>query len=171
MKVILLMALTVDGMIARSPEEFPDWTGTEDKRMFKKTTLEAGVLIMGAKTYDTIGRPLPGRKNIVLSRDKSRVSSHENLVFTAQRPREILEGLRREGYHTVILAGGSQINTLFARDDLIDEIRLTYVPRVFGTGLSLFTEPVAITLDLVDFKPLGGGQIFARYRVIRDALA
>ena len=62
MKVILLMALTVDGMIARSPEEFPDWTGTEDKRMFKKTTLEAGVLIMGAKTYDTIGRPLPGRR-------------------------------------------------------------------------------------------------------------
>ena len=171
MKVVLLMALTVDGMIARDPEDFPDWTGSEDKRMFKKTTLSAGVLIMGSKTYDTIGKPLPGRKNIVFSRDKSRVSLHENLVFTSRAPREVLAELRREGYDTIILAGGSQINTIFAREDLIDEIHVTYVPRVFGAGLSLFSEPVALTLDLIDFKELGSGQIFARDRVMRDALA
>jgi dihydrofolate reductase len=171
MKVVLLMALTVDGKIARGPEDFPDWTGTEDKRMFKNSTLKAGVLIMGSKTYDTIGKPLPGRKNIVLSRNKSRVSRHENLVFTSKKPQEVISALRKEGYKTVILAGGSQINTLFARDDLIDEIHVTYVPRVFGIGLSLFTEPVSIMLELIDFKNLGSGQIFARYRVIRQALA
>ena len=171
MKVVLLMALTVDGKIARGPEDFPDWTGTEDKRMFKKSTLKAGVLIMGSKTYDTIGKPLPGRKNIVLSRNKSRVSQHEDLVFTSKNPRELISDLRREGYETVILAGGSQINTLFARNDLIDEIHVTYVPRVFGIGLSLFAEPVSIILDLIDFQALGSGQIFARYRVIRQALA
>ena len=171
MKVVLLMALTVDGKIARGPEDFPDWTGSEDKRLFKNTTLKAGVLIMGSKTYDTIGKPLPGRKNIVLSRDKSRVSSHEDLVFTSKNPREVLSELRREGYETVVLAGGSQINTLFARDDLIDEIHVTYVPRVFGKGLSLFAEPVSVLLELIDFNHLGSGQIFARYRVIRHALA
>lgn len=171
MKVVLLMALTVDGKIARDPEDFPDWTGSEDKRMFKNATLEAGALIMGSKTYDTIGRPLPGRKNIVLSRDKSRVSRHEDLVFTSKNPREVLADLRRDGYDTVILAGGSQINTLFARDELIDEIHVTYVPRVFGYGLSLFSEPVSMMLELIDFKHLGSGQIFARYRVIREALA
>jgi dihydrofolate reductase len=30
--------------------------------MFKELTIKAGVLIMGSKTYDTIGKPLPGRK-------------------------------------------------------------------------------------------------------------
>jgi dihydrofolate reductase len=171
MKVVLLMALTVDGKIARGPEDFPDWTGSEDKRMFKERTLKAGVLIMGSKTYDTIGRPLPGRKNIVLSRDQSRVSEQENLVFTSEKPRDILADLRRDGYKTVILAGGSQINTLFVREDLIDEIHVTYVPRIFGEGLSLFSESVSLMLELIDFKHLGSGQIFARYRVIREALA
>lgn len=171
MKVVLLMALTVDGKIARGPEDFPDWTGTEDKRMFKDSTLKAGVLIMGSKTYDTIGKPLPGRKNIVLSRNQTRVSQHDNLVFTSKRPRDILAELQQEGYKTVVLAGGSQINTLFARDDLIDEIHVTYVPRIFGEGLSLFSEPVSLMLELIDFKHLGSGQIFARYRIIREALA
>lgn len=171
MKVVLLMALTVDGKIARGPEDFPDWTGSEDKRMFKEATLKAGVLIMGSKTYDTIGRPLPGRKNIVLSRDTSRVSQQKDLVFTSKKPRELLSELNQEGYKTVVLAGGSQINTLFVRDDLIDEIHVTYVPLIFGNGLSLFSESVSLMLELIDFRQLGSGQIFARYRVVRDALA
>jgi dihydrofolate reductase len=44
MKVTLVMALTVDGKIGKSPEHFPDWTGKEDKRIFreqKKVSLSA----------------------------------------------------------------------------------------------------------------------------------
>ncbi|MDZ7581984.1 MAG: dihydrofolate reductase family protein [Deltaproteobacteria bacterium] len=171
MKVILMTALTVDGIIARSSDHFPDWTGREDKRMFKEMTLKAGVLIMGSKTYDTIGRPLPGRKNVVMSRDKRRVSDREDLVFTDKPPRELLADLRQEGFEAAILAGGSQINSIFAREDLIDEIHLTYVPQIFGTGLSLFRDSISMQLELIDFKQLGTGQIFARYRVIREALA
>ena len=40
----------------------------EDMRRFKQLTLGAPVL-MGRKTWDSIGRPLPGRHNIVLTRD------------------------------------------------------------------------------------------------------
>lgn len=171
MKVILLMALTVDGMIARGSDHFPDWTGREDKRMFKEMTIKAGVLIMGSKTYDTIGKPLPGRKNVVMSRNKRRISRQKDLVFTDKHPRELLADLRREGFEVAILAGGSQINTIFAREDLIDEIHLTYVPQIFGTGLTLFSDSISLQLELIDFKQLGTGQIFARYRVIREAMA
>jgi len=171
MKVILLMALTVDGMIARSSDHFPDWTGREDKRMFKELTLKAGVLIMGSKTYDTIGKPLPGRKNVVMSRNKRRISQQKDLVFTDKHPRELLDDLRQEGFKVAILAGGSQINTVFAREDLIDEIHLTYVPQIFGTGLTLFSDSISMQLELIDFKQLGARQIFARYRVIREAMA
>ena len=171
MKVILLMALTVDGMIARDSDHFPDWTGREDKRMFKEMTIKAGVLIMGSKTYDAIGRPLPGRKNVVMSRNKRRISQQKDLVFTDKPPRELLADLRQEGFEVAILAGGSQINTIFAREDLIDEIHLTYVPQIFGTGLTLFSDSISMQLELMDFKQLGTGQIFAKYRVIREAMA
>ncbi len=42
------------------------WRLPEDLRFFKKTTLGHPIL-MGRKTFDSIGKPLPGRRNIVLS--------------------------------------------------------------------------------------------------------
>ncbi|MEW6984046.1 type 3 dihydrofolate reductase [Colwelliaceae bacterium 6471] len=46
------------------------WHLPADLAYFKKTTLGKPV-VMGRKTYQSIGRPLPGRKNIVISRDES----------------------------------------------------------------------------------------------------
>jgi dihydrofolate reductase len=43
------------------------WHLPEDLRWFKERTL-GGALLMGRKTYDSIGRPLPGRKTLVVSR-------------------------------------------------------------------------------------------------------
>jgi dihydrofolate reductase len=131
MKVILLMAQTLDGKIGRNSGHFPDWTGKEDKRLFVRITKAAGVLIMGSKTYDTIGGPLPGRKNVVLTRDQSRRSDSPELVFTGKSPRVVLADLQAEGYTTVVLAGGTVVNTLFARQGLIDEIMLTICPLFF----------------------------------------
>ena len=74
MKVIVLMALTLDGRIGKSRDHFPDWTGKADKRLFVTLTKRAGALIMGSRTFDTIGTPLPGRKNIVMTRNRDRKS-------------------------------------------------------------------------------------------------
>ena len=46
------------------------WHLPEDLAFFKKTTLGHQVL-MGRKTFESIGRPLPKRRNIVLTRDRS----------------------------------------------------------------------------------------------------
>ena len=43
------------------------WHFPEDLKHFKRTTL-GGVMIMGRKTFDSIGRPLPGRRSIVITR-------------------------------------------------------------------------------------------------------
>ena len=91
MIVTLLMALTLDGKIAKDPDHYPDWTGKEDKKLFAKISKEAGVVIMGSRTFDTCGKPLPGRKNIVLTRKKTRVSEWENLIYTDKKPAEILK--------------------------------------------------------------------------------
>jgi len=165
-KVTLMMALTLDGKIGRSADHFPDWTGKEDKQLFVDITRRAGVIIMGSRTFFTIGKPLPGRKNIVLTRDSSRSSDDPDLVFTSDSPKDVLADLEKEGYQEAILAGGALINSLFAKDNLIDEVVVTISPLIFGQGLSLFREEVAMELELLDMEKLGQDLVFLRYRVL-----
>ena len=166
MKVILLMAMTLDGKIARDERHFPDWTGSDDKKLFVRITKKAGVIIMGSKTFDTIGEPLPERKNIVLTRDRSRESKQADLVFTGRPPGSILRDLEKEGYNEVVLAGGSIVNSLFARANLIDEIVITIAPRVFGTGISLFADELDLQLELMEVEKLDSKHVLLKYRVI-----
>ena len=167
MKLILVMALTVDGKIGKDDAHFPDWTGSEDKKMFKAITLRAGVVIMGSKTYDTIGKPLPGRKNVILTRNPHRLSEGEALVFTNKDPVTILRELSEAGFKEAVLAGGARVNYLFAQHRLIDELVVTFAPRVFGSGLSLFSDPVCMALALEELRRLGKNLILARYRVVK----
>lgn len=169
-KVTLLMALTVDGMIARGPQHYTDWTEREDKLFFKALSQKAGAVIMGSKTFDTIGKPLPQRKNIVLTR-RDRQSDQQNLIFTADPPREILKALAQEGFDQVIVAGGATINTLFAAEDLVDEIIITVTSQVFGAGISLFNAPIHMNLLLDDFQRLGQNSVVLTYRVNRSISA
>lgn len=168
MKVILLMAITLDGKIAQSSDHFPDWTGKADKKYFMERTKQAGCLIMGRTTYDTIGRPLPGRKNVIMTRSP-RGSAHDTSVleFTSQPPAILLQQLEKEGFKEVILAGGAQINTLFAKAGLIDEIILTISPLVFGSGLSLFNEAVELSLELEELTTLDENLVLVRYQVAK----
>jgi dihydrofolate reductase len=164
-KTILLMAQTLDGKIAKHSDHFPDWTGRADKRLFVEVTKTAGALIMGSKTFDTIGKPLPGRKNIVMTRDPRRVSRWDNLVYTAHAPQALLSELEAEGYHQVVIAGGTRINSIFMRAGLIDEIIVTITPMIFGTGIALFEDGIEVNLTLKDFKQLDEARVCLHYRV------
>jgi len=160
-----MVALTADGKIAKDASHYPDWTGSADKKLFRQITLDAGVIIMGSATYTTIGKPLPNRRNIVLTRRSDRVSMHDNLEFTRRKPYEIIRKLESEGFGRAVLIGGAQINTLFAKAGLINEMILTYCPKVFGSGLSLFSEPLSLDLALLATKQLDPHVFYAHYRV------
>jgi dihydrofolate reductase len=167
MKVTVLMAITLDGKIGKSPDHFPDWTGKADKKLFVELSKNAGAVIMGSKTYDTIGKPLPDRKNIILTRDKTRKSQWENLIFTDESPRKILDRLEKEGFSEVILAGGALVNSIFAEENLIDEVIVTVAPKIFGFGISLFTEEVSMELELEEVKQLDRNVICLKYKVLK----
>ncbi|MEN8211670.1 MAG: dihydrofolate reductase family protein [Thermodesulfobacteriota bacterium] len=165
MNVILLMAITADGMIARDSSQIINWTGKEDKRYFVHITRKSGVMIMGSKTFDMIGKVLPGRKNIVMTRDKSRKSHDKNLIFTDKAPDTILKDLQAQGFESAVLIGGSIVNTLFLKENLIDEIHVTIVPRLFGQGLPLFNKSFDTQLELINVGELGKSHILLNYRV------
>lgn len=167
MKVILIMAQSADGIIARDHHHFPDWTCSADKRFFKTVTQEAGVLIMGSRTYTTIGNALPGRLNIVYTRHPERLPQADNVHFTDDTPSNLLSHLAGRGYTNAILTGGASINSLFAREGLIDEILLTISPRVFGNGLTMFAECVEMELKLKEHRLLDQNTILLHYKVVK----
>ena len=166
MKVTMMMAITADGIIARDHDHFPDWTCRADKQMFKALTQKAGVVIFGSRTFQTIGKALAGRLNIVLTRHPERYQSIENVEFCSDSPAQLVASLSARGYAEVILAGGAIINTAFAKSRLIDEMLLTIAPRIFGQGLSLFSEACDLTLDLLEVQTLESHSLVLRYRVI-----
>ena len=65
----LIVAMDRAGLIGRADGSLP-WKLPNDLAHFKRTTMGKTVL-MGRKTWASLGRPLPGRPNWVLSRDKS----------------------------------------------------------------------------------------------------
>ncbi len=64
----LIVAVARNGVIGRNGA-LP-WRLPEDLAHFKRTTM-GNPIIMGRKTWESIGRPLPGRRNIVVSRSKN----------------------------------------------------------------------------------------------------
>ncbi len=64
----IIVATSIDGVIGKD-NKLP-WHLPEDLKRFKAITMNHPI-IMGRKTFDSIGKPLPGRLNLVLSRDPS----------------------------------------------------------------------------------------------------
>jgi len=65
-RVIALVAMTPTGVIGKDGDM--PWRLRSDLMRFKQLTM-GGTLIMGRRTYDSIGRPLPGRRTIVVTRN------------------------------------------------------------------------------------------------------
>lgn len=144
MKVILIMVQSINGKVRLLINKNQPWSSQEDKKHFSKVTKEIGVVIMGRKTFEEIGKPLDKRKNIVLTGEPEKYQKLEktyqgSLFFTDEKPESLLNRLENEGYQTVALIGGPTINALFLEKNLIDEIYLTIEPVIIEGDLSLFS--------------------------------
>ena len=68
MEIILIAAMAANRVIGR--DNIIPWDIPGEQTRFKKITM-GHPMIMGRKTYQSIGRPLPGRRNLVLTRNKN----------------------------------------------------------------------------------------------------
>ena len=116
MRLSLIAAMAADGVIGRD-NSLP-WHLPPDLRRFKQLTM-GHVLLMGRRTFESIGQPLPGRKTIVLSRQ---VGWAPPDVKVAPSLKEALELAEREsgGAGEIFVVGGAEIyrQTLKAADRL-----------------------------------------------------
>ena len=100
-EIIIIVAIASNGVIGRQGK-LP-WHLPTDLRLFKQTTL-GFPLVMGRKTYDSIGKPLPGRENIILTRDTSLKIPGCVCVHSLE---EALEHCRAQ--EKVFIIGGAEI--------------------------------------------------------------
>lgn len=117
--ISISVAMTKDRIIGRD-NDLP-WHLPEDLKQFKERTLGHPV-IMGRKTYESIGRPLPRRRNILVSRTLTEAPEGTELFSTLEAA---LEAVAREEESFII--GGAEIyrQTLDRSDRL-------YISRVEG---------------------------------------
>ena len=115
-RIVAVVAATPDGVIGDG-EKMP-WHLRSDLMRFKRMTM-GGVLIMGRKTFDSIGRVLPGRQTVVLTRNRD--WKHPQVISTG----EIRDALAVEANLPRFVVGGGQIYE--AMWDHCDEIWWTCV--------------------------------------------
>ncbi|AWV00880.1 dihydrofolate reductase [Burkholderia sp. DN3021] len=99
----LIVARARNGIIGRD-NQLP-WKLPEDLAFFKRTTMGAPI-VMGRKTHESIGRPLPGRRNIVVTRDATRRFDGCDTVTSLA---DALALVARDGVPEAFLIGGAQL--------------------------------------------------------------
>jgi dihydrofolate reductase len=104
MQLSIIVAMDRNRVIGRG-DTLP-WHISSDLKNFKKITM-GNPIIMGRKTHESIGRPLPGRKNIILTRDKNYSSEGCTVLHSMD---EIFEHCKE--VDEVMITGGSEIYKL-----------------------------------------------------------
>ena len=117
MNLIIIAALTKNRVIGKDGK-IP-WHIPEDLKRFKELT-SGHTVLMGGKTYESLGRPLPNRRNVVLT------SKALTGVETYSTLEQALQALKDE--ERVFVIGGGRVFTELLES--ADELHLTIVDRI-----------------------------------------
>lgn len=104
------------------------WRLSEDLQFFKRTTMGCPV-IMGRRTYESIGRPLPGRRNIVITRNPQWSAAGVESTDSLPAALALLTDSASGSVNKAFVIGGAQIYAEAL--PLADEIVLTEIDRDF----------------------------------------
>ena len=115
MTLTAIVAMTPERVIGR--DNALPWHFPEDLRFFKRTT-SGHPVVVGRKTYDSIGRALPGRQNIVLTRERSWSAEGVTVIHSPEE----LSSLELQD-PDVFVMGGAEIYALFL--PLLDELLIS----------------------------------------------
>ena len=121
--IVFVVAIADNGVIGAN-NALP-WTLKSDLKRFKALTLGKPV-VMGRKTFLSIGRPLPGRTNIVVTRDRAFGAPDVVVAFSLEAACEAARGdaLRREAGEIAVIGGADVFTQLM---DLADRLEITEV--------------------------------------------
>jgi len=164
------MAMNANGMIAKENDD-TSWVSDTEWEGFKEFVKRAGNIVIGRRTYEVMKRGgefnvLGDIKVFVLTHDFYIGDDNPNIIFTDQHPRDLVESIQNQGFSEILITGGGNLNALFMKEGLVDEIYLDIEPKVFGKGIKLFAdEDFEADLELIDIKKFSPNEIQLHYKV------
>lgn len=170
----MMMVSTLNGKISKNND--PDiykWTSKADQAYFFAYLKKNNLIVIGSKTYDSARNIIQLSKRqlrIVLTRNPQKYKSDAvpgQLEFTSESPKELVKRLCQKSYKKLLLVGGSNTNTLFLMNGLVDEIFLTIEPEIFGQGkLFILEKSLEVSLKLLSFIKLNQqGTLLLHYQI------
>jgi dihydrofolate reductase len=102
MSLDIVVARARNGVIGRG-SEIP-WRVKGEQKLFKDITM-GGILIMGRKTFEAIGRPLPGRETVIVTGNRNYQQPGCTIVHSVEAAIDLADGSGRPGY----VVGGGEI--------------------------------------------------------------
>ena len=138
-KTILFIASSLDGYIAKTNGSV-DWLPVNCSSGYDDFYKSIDTVIMGKKTYDQVltfgAYPYKDKKSYVLTHDTQ--SNDENIQLVNNVEKLTKNLLTTSTGSDIWLVGGAEIITTFMNLGLIDEIILSIIPVVLGSGIPLF---------------------------------
>lgn len=134
MLICLLVAVSENGVIGNNNQLL--WRLPNDLKRFKALTM-GYPMIMGRKTFESIGTPLPGRTSIVITRSKDYPSEG---ILVCHSLEEALNLAQKQGKEKAFLIGGGEIYQQALESGVVDKIYLTRV-RANAEGDTFFKIP------------------------------
>ncbi len=173
MKVTLFTAMSLNGIIARKNGD-EDFLSNDNWNSFSDLVNSFQNFIVGRKTFEAVKNWNEGydfddfkaAKKIVVSGDHN--YKLDGGYFLALNPKKALEILKGKGFNRVLIAGGSGLNSSFAKANLIDEVILNVESVIIGEGIPLFlSNDFELNLKLVDVKKISNSIVQLHYKVTK----
>ncbi|MGL5327987.1 MAG: dihydrofolate reductase family protein [Peptostreptococcaceae bacterium] len=166
-KIILNLAISLDGYISDEDGGF-DWiVGQEDKSLDTKEQIDffkfvntCDTVIMGKKGYDDAPEgslDIYKDKKIYVVTNSKDIPTQDNVEFiNGDVVDKILKEREKEGKN-IFLYGGAQVADLFIKANVVDEYIIGIIPTILGKGRKLFLDnnPM-IKLDLKEYSVIDG---------------
>lgn len=118
----IIVAIAKNGVIGKSNGEM-SWHVKEEFQHFKNTTFGFPI-IMGRKTFETLGKPLKGRLNLVISRNKSYKTSFDEVVIKSSLD-DAIEYCKSLKPEKIFIIGGGEIYKQAI--SFVDEMIITFM--------------------------------------------
>lgn len=124
------------------------WSLPADMKHFRKTTKEHTV-IMGQKTFESIGFPLPDRRNIVLTKDNSFNIKEIETIHSLEELENLLKKTSKKD-EEIFVIGGGQIYKLMM--EKADKLYITHVDASFPDADTFFPEIIPIVWNEISHE-------------------
>jgi dihydrofolate reductase len=178
MRVSVYMGMSVDGFVARLDDrlDFLPLPPDDDDMGFSAFLSSVDVIVMGRRTFEVVlahadsSWPYGDKPVVVLSRTVQRIpGARASVSVGSGEPAEIIASLEGRGLRHAYIDGAATARAFLAAG-LVDQIDVTTVPVLIGTGISLWGAlPADVALEHVETRVRRGGLVQTRYRVVGGA--